>query len=134
MVIDDGARIASFLHLPQWLRVNVCPTVLSFPWGLTFGFPPPFVPVPTRIVMEFLEPIHFTRTGEEAALDAAYVEACHAEVMQAMQSALTRLAARKDVGVRARIRRRWAFAEPVGVWAERTADRIMAWTAHPQPA
>ena len=134
MVIDDGARIASLLHLPQWLRVNVCPTVLSFPWGLTFGFPPPFIPVPTRIVMEFLKPIHFKRSGDEAAADAAYVEACHVEVVAAMQSALTRIAATDDVGVRARIRRRWAFAEPIGAWAERTADRITSWTTQLAPA
>lgn len=134
MVIDDGARIASFLQLPKWLRVNVCPTVLSFPWGLTFGFPPPFIPVPTRIVMEFLEPIHFARSGDEAAADAAYVEACHEEVVAAMQSAMTRIAATDDVGVRARIRRRWAFAEPIGAWAERTADRITSWTTQLAPA
>ena len=133
MVIDDGARIASFLQLPQWLRVNVCPTVLSFPWGLTFGFPPPFIPVPTRIVMEFLPPIEFEFTGEEAAADEDYVDACHDEVVQAMQLAMSRIAANDDVGVRARVRRRWAFAEPVGAWAERTADRIMSWTTL-QPA
>ena len=134
MVIDDGARIASFLRLPKWLRVNVCPTVLSFPWGLTFGFPPPFVPVPTRIVMEFLEPIHFELSGALAAEDEAYVETCHQQVVQAMQSAMTRIAAVDDVGVRARIRRRWAFAEPVGAWAEKTADHIMSWTTQLAPA
>lgn len=128
MIIDDGARIASLLRLPKWLRVNVCPTALSFPWGLTVGFPPPFVPVPTRIVMEFLKPIHFELSGALAAEDEAYVEACHQQVVQAMQTAMTRIAADDDVGVRARIRRRWASAEPIGAWAEETAERIMSWT------
>ena len=129
MVLSNGARVASFLRLPKWLRVNVCPTVLSFPWGLSVGFPPPFVPVPTRIVMEFLAPISFARSGEEAADDKAYVEACHLEVVRTMQAALTRIATEDEVGVRARIRRRWAHAEPVGAWAEEIAERIMGWTS-----
>jgi 1-acyl-sn-glycerol-3-phosphate acyltransferase len=129
MVLSDGARIASFLRLPKWLRVNVCPTVLSVPWGLTVGFPPPFVPVPTRIVMECLAPIHFARSGEGAALDEAYVEACHQQVLRAMQAAMTRIAEHEEVGVRARFRRHRSFAEPVGAWAEEMAERIMGWTS-----
>lgn len=127
MVLSDGARIASFLRLPKWLRVNVCPTVLSVPWGLTVGFPPPFLPVPTRIVMECLAPIHFARSGEGAALDETYVEACHQEVVSAMQSAMTRIARDEEVGVRARFRRHRAIAEPLGAWAEDIAERIMGW-------
>lgn len=92
IVLDDGQKLAKALGLPQWARVNVLPTVLSFPWGLTVGFPPPYVPLPTRIYSEVLAPIHFGRSGHEAADDDAYVERCHERVVGAMQSALDRLA------------------------------------------
>jgi 1-acyl-sn-glycerol-3-phosphate acyltransferase len=91
IVLDDGGRVARALGLPKWARVNVLPTVLSFPWGLTFGFPPPYVPIPTRIYSEVLPPIRFAWTGPEAAEDPKWVEECHQRVVATMQDALTRL-------------------------------------------
>lgn len=108
VVLDDGGRVAKALGLPKWARVNVLPTVLSFPWGLTFGFPPPYVPMPTRIYSEVLAPIHFARTGEAAANDEAWVETCHERVVATMQEALTRLARQR------REDRRHDIAEGVG--------------------
>lgn len=90
IVLDDGKKLASLLGLRK-MRVNVCPTVVSVPWGVTVGFPPPYVPLPTQMWVEALEPIHFTRRGEEAAADEAYVEACHTQVVGRMQAALDRL-------------------------------------------
>jgi 1-acyl-sn-glycerol-3-phosphate acyltransferase len=92
VVLDDGGRVARALGLPKWARVNVLPTVLSFPWGITFGFPPPYLPLPTRIYSELLAPIHFAWTGEDAAADEKWVEECHERVVGTMQAALTRLA------------------------------------------
>lgn len=94
VVLDDGKKLAAMLGLKK-LRVNVCPTVLSIPWGLTVGFPPPYVPLPTQMWIEALEPIHFTRSGEEAASDTVYVEACHAQVVGRMQTALDRLSSER---------------------------------------
>lgn len=125
MVLDDGGSVASRLGLPKWARINVLPTVLSFPWGLTFGFPPPYVPVPTRIVMDVLPPIHFERSGEEAAVDDAYVERCHDRVVHAMQARLDEIVKTEEIGVRARLKRRWANAEPVGRFLEDLADAIV---------
>lgn len=125
MVLDDGGALASRLGLPKWGRINVLPTVLSFPWGLTFGFPPPYVPVPTRIVMDVLPPIHFERSGEEACVDDAYVERCHERVVRAMQARLDELVETEEIGVRARLKRRWAKAEPVGRFLEELADAIL---------
>ena len=125
MVLDDGGKVAERLGLPRWLRVNVAPTVLSFPWGLTFGFPPPYVPVPTRIVMDVLPPIAFERRGEEAACDDAYVERCHQRVVTAMQARLDEIVQTEEIGVRARLKRRWPGAEPVGRFLEDLAESIM---------
>lgn len=102
VILDDGGRVARFLHLDRLLRVKVFPIVLSAPWGLTIGFPPPYIPLPTRFFMEFLEPIRFERSGEEAANDREYVERCHRRVVGAMQAALTRLAAERRADKRAR--------------------------------
>lgn len=126
MVLDDGGRIARALKADRWARVNVFPTVLSVPWGLTVGLPPPYLPVPTRIVQEILEPIRFDRRGEEASRDDAYVERCHEQVVSAMQAALDRIVANDDVGVRARLRRRWPAGESVGRFVEELADGIVA--------
>lgn len=92
LVLDDGGRIARLLGADKLLRVKVCPVVLSFPWGLTIGLPPPYLPIPTRIYTEVLEPIHFEKTGPAAAADSDYVEQCHLRVIDAMQVVMTRLA------------------------------------------
>ena len=125
MVLDDGSRLAARLGLPRWLRVNVAPTVLSVPWGLTFGVPPPYVPVPTRIVMDVLPAISFDRSGADAAADPEYVERCHARVVSAMQARLDEIVATEEVGVRARLKRRWSGAEPVGRFLEDLAESIL---------
>ncbi len=91
VVLSDGHKLAKALGLPRWARVNVLPTVLSVPWGLTFGFPRPYIPLPTRMYSEVLAPIHFDRSGDEAAADDAYVERCHERVVRTMQAALDRL-------------------------------------------
>ncbi len=126
LVLDDGGSLAERLGLPRRLRVNVAPTVLSVPWGLTVGLPPPYLPVPTRIVTEVLDPISFDRAGDDAASDAAYVERCHEQVVEAMQAALDHLVATEEVGVRARFKRRWPRAEPFGRMLEGLADAIVA--------
>lgn len=105
-VLDDGGRIARFLGIDRSMRVKVCPVVISVPWGLTIGFPPPYVPVPTRMFTEVLEPIRFDRSGPEAASDREYVEQCHQRVVSAMQDALTRLARERRDDKRARHVRR----------------------------
>jgi 1-acyl-sn-glycerol-3-phosphate acyltransferase len=92
VVLDDGGNVARFLGIDRLLRVKVFPTVFSVPWGFTFGFPPPYIPVPTRIFMELLDPIRFPHSGIAAANDLEYVEHCHQRVVSAMQEALTRLA------------------------------------------
>lgn len=102
VVLDDGGRIAKFLGIDRALRVKVCPIVLSVPWGLTIGFPPPYVPMPTRMFMELLDPIHFERSGPDAADDRDYVERCHRRVVGTMQAALTRLARERAVDKRHR--------------------------------
>ena len=86
---DGGYR--AFCTRTRFLRTDVLPITVSVPWGLTVGAPP-YLPLPTPIFMEVLEPISFERSGAEAADDEKYVEACHRRVLDRMQLALDRLA------------------------------------------
>ncbi|MDQ3036776.1 MAG: acyltransferase family protein [Myxococcota bacterium] len=135
-VLDDGGRVARFLGIDRSMRVKVCPIVISVPWGLTIGFPPPYVPVPTRMFMEILEPIAFDRSGPEAANDREYVEQCHQRVVGAMQDALTRLARERRDDKRARhVRRLDALASKLGLDAPvRDALERLAIATHLTPA
>jgi 1-acyl-sn-glycerol-3-phosphate acyltransferase len=102
LVLDDGQKIARALGFTK-LRIHVCPTVLTIPWGVTIGFPPPYLPLPVRTYIEALAPITFARRGAAAAADEAYVERCHQEVVRRMQAALSRLSAERRAARRERI-------------------------------
>lgn len=91
-VLYEGQHIARWLKLDRLLRMKMFPVMLSVPWGLTIGFPLPFVPMPTRVLIEIMEPIRFARSGQAAADDAPFVESCHQVVLAQMQACLTRLA------------------------------------------
>ena len=95
-VLDDGRWLARALGADRLLRIKVWPIALSIPWGLTIGPAFLYLPWPTRILIEVLEPIRFDRHGEEAAADEDYVAACAERVETAMQSALARLAGERS--------------------------------------
>lgn len=91
MILTDGQWLARLLRADRWLRLKVWPMGLALPWGL-MPAPLPFLPWPSRILIEVLEPIRFDRSGPEAAGDEEYIEECAARVERVMQQALTRLA------------------------------------------
>lgn len=92
LVLDDGRWLAKLLRADRLLRVNVWPITLCLPWGLVVGPGLLYLPWPTRILIEVLEPMRFDREGEQAAADDSYVKTCADAVEAAMQVALTRLA------------------------------------------
>ncbi len=96
LVIDDCRGFARLIRADRLVRSHVWPLTLSFPWGLTFGPPPLFIPFPSKILIEVLAPVRFDRSGEEAAADGAYVRRCADRVEGLMQDALTRLAAERE--------------------------------------
>src|SRR5690606_24435185 len=72
MVLHDFPELARRLPLLRDRRIKVLPLSLAMPWGLTLG-PVPYIPWPSKIRVEILEPMHFQRSGHEAAEDEAYV-------------------------------------------------------------
>lgn len=95
-VIDDGRWIAEKIGANRWLRLKAWPISLAIPWGLIAWPLFPFVPFPSKIRIEVMEPIDFERSGPEAADDDDYVRECATRVESAMQSTLTRLAAEAE--------------------------------------
>ena len=98
IVIDDLPWLARALRANKLLRMKVWPLTLSIPWGVTLGPAPPHFPLPSRILLEVLQPIAFERTGPDAANDNDYVAECAALVETRMQTALDQLeAVRKNM-------------------------------------
>ncbi len=84
-VIARSERLARAMPWTKLFRTESIPIVLGAPWGVTMGFPPP-IPLPTKIVTRFLEPIHPDDAGgDPVALDAL--------VRERMQAALDELKA-----------------------------------------
>ena len=92
VVLSDGRWLARALRFDRVFRLKAMPLVLSFPLGFTLGPAVPCIPAPVRVRVKVLPPIHFDRSGPEAADDIAYVTACAAHVEGEMQRALVHLA------------------------------------------
>lgn len=92
IVITDNRRLAKKLRLDKIFRTEVWPIMLAFPTGIVPGPFPFYIPYPSKIIQEVLEPVYFERTGLEAAKNEEYVRQCADFVETAMQEALTRLA------------------------------------------
>lgn len=122
--LTDGHAFAQRFPLARFFRVGVLPVTLSFPFGLWLGLPPPYIPLFTRVRVRALPPIHFTRAGERAAKDEAYVEACHRIVVHAMQTTLDELAQAR------RAERRSGLHAQLDAWV----DRFERWTGVSAPA
>jgi 1-acyl-sn-glycerol-3-phosphate acyltransferase len=95
VVFHDFRGFARWTGLARHFRIKVLPVSWSIPWGLWVGPPLPFFPLPSRILIEFLEPIRFERSGEDAANDTEYVAQCAEHVERVMQQNLDLLVAER---------------------------------------
>ncbi|WP_187369391.1 lysophospholipid acyltransferase family protein [Baekduia soli] len=89
LFLGQGERIARLLHLHELLRIDVAPVQVGPPVGLTVLDLPVRVPLPSKITIEVLPPIHL---AEELGPDAD-AEHAYDLVTGRMQQALDRLAA-----------------------------------------
>jgi len=92
VVLTDGRKIAKTFRFDKLFRSEVWPITLCLPWGIMIGPSPFFWPLPSKILIEVMEPMRFDRSGPEAAADGRYVRLCADRVETAMQAALSRLA------------------------------------------
>ncbi|MEV6257206.1 lysophospholipid acyltransferase family protein [Nocardia sp. NPDC051911] len=95
LVLTRGDRIARLLRLDRMLRLKVFPISIALPWGLDLGDLAGHLPLPSKITVEFLDPIVLRDVlGPELNLDEAY-----RHVTGIMQGALTRLDEERDLPI-----------------------------------
>lgn len=92
--LTRGTEVAKLLRLDKLLRSKVFPLSFGFPFGLSAVIPVN-VPLPTKIVMQVLEPIDVVaQFGEDANVDEV-----DAHVRGVMQDVLTELARERRLPV-----------------------------------
>ena len=69
------------------MRLKSLPRIIAPPFGLVVGPFTPFIPLPTKVVIQYMEPIDLRATyGEDPDVDAVY-----ADITGRMQDVLTAL-------------------------------------------
>ncbi|MGK3982875.1 1-acyl-sn-glycerol-3-phosphate acyltransferase [Sorangium sp. So ce136] len=127
MILDDLPWLADAIGAKSKLGINAWPLMLSIPWGLTLGpFIPPYIPWPSRILIEVLEPMTWTPQG--AGPDSErHIAACAAQVEQAIVSALARLEAERMTQERPPLEvLKGAFMRALS-WIEAHIDALSRW-------
>jgi 1-acyl-sn-glycerol-3-phosphate acyltransferase len=88
LFLSRGEKLARLLGVDRTMRLKSVPIILAPPFGLVLGPFTPFLPLPSKVVIQFLEPIDLReRYGEEPDLDRAYEE-----IVGRMQDVLSALA------------------------------------------
>jgi 1-acyl-sn-glycerol-3-phosphate acyltransferase len=94
LYLSRGMGLAKALRLDKLMRVKILPISMGFPFGLSAVLPVN-VPLPTKIVMQVLEPIDVTAEfGEQPDIDAV-----DSHVRRVMQKALDGLARQRRLPV-----------------------------------
>jgi 1-acyl-sn-glycerol-3-phosphate acyltransferase len=87
LFLSRGERLARLTGAARVMRMKTIPIVVGFPFGLSVGGFPPFVPLPAKVTIELLEPIDLCdRYGEDPDVDEIY-----SDLMTSMQTTLTAL-------------------------------------------
>jgi 1-acyl-sn-glycerol-3-phosphate acyltransferase len=91
LFLSQGEWLSRFLRLDRLLRLKVLPISLAPPWGLNIGDFAGHLPLPAKITVEVLPPIHLRQEfGPEPDVDEV-----HAHVVRLMQETLDALAAER---------------------------------------
>ena len=91
LFLTSGDRLASLLRFPRWLRTRVFPLTL----GMPFGISPLNLPMPSKIVVQVLDPIDPPPPDADEATFAAIDK----RVRAVMQRALNQLARERRLPV-----------------------------------
>jgi 1-acyl-sn-glycerol-3-phosphate acyltransferase len=91
LFLSRGEWLARLLGLDRMFRLKVLPISLAIPWGLNVGDMLGHLPLPAKITVEALPPIHVREEfGSEPDLDEVYDE-----IVDRMQQCLTALQAER---------------------------------------
>ncbi|MGI8726970.1 MAG: lysophospholipid acyltransferase family protein [Solirubrobacterales bacterium] len=91
LFLSRGETLAKLTRIDKLLRLKVLPISLALPWGLNIGDFAGHIPLPAKITIEALAPIHIREQfGEDPDLDEVYDY-----VTRTMQKTLTALAAER---------------------------------------
>lgn len=91
LFLSRGETLAKLTRVDKLLRLKVLPISLALPWGLNIGDFAGHIPLPAKITIEALPPIHIREQfGEDPDLDEVYDY-----VTRTMQKTLTALAAER---------------------------------------
>ena len=95
LFLTRGGRLARTLGLDRAFRLKVLPISLALPWGLNVGDMLGHVPLPAKIVVEALPPIHLRdEFGPDPDVDEIYDH-----LIRLMQETLDALAAERRLPV-----------------------------------
>src|SRR5919205_541476 len=91
LFLSRGENLAKLLQLDKLFRLKVLPISLAIPWGLNVGDMLGHLPLPAKITIEALPPIHLREEfGQEPDLDEVYEH-----IMRVMQETLDALASER---------------------------------------
>jgi 1-acyl-sn-glycerol-3-phosphate acyltransferase len=95
LFLSRGEHLARALGLDRLFRLKVLPLSLAIPWGLNVGDMLGHIPLPAKITVEALPPIHLrAEFGPEPDVDEVYEH-----LMRLMQETLEALAAERRLPV-----------------------------------
>lgn len=95
LFLSRGEWLAKALMLDKAFRLKALPISLALPWGINISDMAGHIPLPTKIVVEALEPIDLhEKYGDDPDLDQVYDD-----VIATMQEALDRLATERKLPV-----------------------------------
>ena len=95
LFLSRGESLAQVLGLDRLFRLKVLPVSLALPWGLNVGDMLGHIPLPAKITVEALPPIHLREEfGPEPDVDEVYDH-----VVRLMQDTLDALAAERRLPV-----------------------------------
>jgi len=95
LFLSRGESLAQVLGLDRLFRLKVLPVSLALPWGLNVGDMLGHIPLPAKITVEALAPIHLREEfGDDPDVDEIYDH-----VVRLMQDTLDALAAERRLPV-----------------------------------
>jgi 1-acyl-sn-glycerol-3-phosphate acyltransferase len=95
LFLSRGEGLSKLLGLDRMFRLKVLPISIAVPWGLNVGDMLGHIPLPSKIIVEALPPIHLREDfGPDPDVDEVYDH-----VMRIMQETLDALAAERRLPV-----------------------------------